>query len=123
MGARRSGFGRAQRWARAHRHGHHGVRRALCARAPVEAEGDRGSGRRRMKRITLRRPDDWHLHRRDGEALRAVLRFSAARFGRAIVMPNLKPPVTTTDLALAYRERILDMLPDESGFVPLMTLF
>jgi dihydroorotase len=76
-----------------------------------------------MMRITLRRPDDWHLHLRDGEALRAVLRFSAARFGRAIVMPNLRPPVTTTDLALAYRERILDMLPDESGFVPLMTLF
>ncbi len=64
-----------------------------------------------MTEITLRRPDDWHLHLRDGDALRAVLPFTAAQFARAIVMPNLKPPVTTTELALAYRQRILEALP------------
>ena len=61
--------------------------------------------------LRLRRPDDWHLHLRDGTALRAVLPFTAARFARAIVMPNLNPPVTTTAMALAYRERILAALP------------
>ena len=57
--------------------------------------------------LTIRRPDDWHLHLRDAAALAAVLPFSAARFARAIVMPNLAPPVTTTAQALAYRQRIL----------------
>jgi dihydroorotase len=76
-----------------------------------------------MTVLTLRRPDDWHLHLRDGAALAAVLPFTAARFGRAIVMPNLTPPVTTTQLALAYRERILAALPAGSGFQPLMTLY
>jgi dihydroorotase len=76
-----------------------------------------------MTTLTLRRPDDWHLHLRDGAALAAVLPFTAARFGRAIVMPNLKPPVTTTAMALAYRERILAVLPKGSGFQPLMTLY
>ncbi len=56
-------------------------------------------------------PDDWHLHLRDGAALRAVLPFTAAQFARAIVMPNLKPPVTTTEQALAYRQRIMDAPP------------
>jgi dihydroorotase len=74
-------------------------------------------------KLTLRRPDDWHLHLRDGHALRAVLPFTAARFGRAIVMPNLKPPVTTTELALAYRQRILAALPVGVAFEPLMTLY
>jgi dihydroorotase len=74
-------------------------------------------------KLTLRRPDDWHLHLRDGDALRAVLPFTAARFGRAIVMPNLKPPVVTTELALAYRERILAALPAGATFEPLMTLY
>jgi dihydroorotase len=74
-------------------------------------------------RLTLRRPDDWHLHLRDGATLRAVLPFSAARFGRALVMPNLKPPVTATAQALAYRERILAALPAGSAFTPLMTLY
>ena len=60
-----------------------------------------------MTSLTLRRPDDWHLHLRDGDELRAVLPYTAARFARAIVMPNLKPPVTTTAQALAYRGRIL----------------
>ena len=61
--------------------------------------------------LSLTRPDDWHLHLRDGDALRAVLPHTARQFARAIVMPNLKPPVTTTALALDYRRRILDALP------------
>ena len=76
--------------------------------------------------LTLTRPDDWHLHLRDGAALAAVLPFSARAFGRAIVMPNLRPPVATTAQALAYRERILAALPRAgagSGFTPLMTLY
>ena len=76
-----------------------------------------------MTSITITRPDDWHLHLRDGAAMRDVLPHTAARFGRAIVMPNLKPPVTTTALALAYRERIVAALPAGSGFEPLMTLY
>ena len=73
--------------------------------------------------ITLTRPDDWHLHLRDGDYLRAVLPDTAQRFARAIVMPNLKPPVTTVALALAYRRRILDALPVGAKFEPLMTLY
>jgi dihydroorotase len=76
-----------------------------------------------LNRITLCRPDDWHLHLRDGAALAAVLPFSAARFARAIVMPNLAPPVTTITAALAYRERILAALPAGARFEPLMTLY
>jgi dihydroorotase len=73
--------------------------------------------------LTIRRPDDWHLHLRDGDALRAVVPLTAAQFARAIVMPNLKPPVTTTAQALAYRQRIIDALPPGSEFEPLMTLY
>ncbi len=73
--------------------------------------------------LTLRRPDDWHLHLRDGEELRAVVGFTAQRFARAIVMPNLKSPVVTVDQARSYRQRILDALPAGSGFQPLMTLY
>jgi dihydroorotase len=73
--------------------------------------------------LTIRRPDDWHLHLRDGEALRAVLPHTAAQFARAIVMPNLKPPVTTTGQALAYKRRIIEALPSGSRFEPLMTLY
>jgi dihydroorotase len=73
--------------------------------------------------LTLSRPDDWHLHLRDGEALRAVLPDTARQFARAIVMPNLKPPVTTTAHAAAYRERILAARPEGSDFQPLMTLY
>jgi dihydroorotase len=76
-----------------------------------------------MKSLTLRRPDDWHLHLRDGAALQAVVAHTAARFGRAIVMPNLKPPITTTALAAAYRQRILAALPQDTPFEPLMTLY
>ena len=73
--------------------------------------------------LTLTRPDDWHLHLRDGVALAAVLPDTARQFARAIVMPNLKPPVTTTALAGAYRERILAARPAGSDFEPLMTLY
>jgi dihydroorotase len=73
--------------------------------------------------LTIRRPDDWHLHLRDGNALRAVVPHTAAQFARAIVMPNLKPPVTTTAQALAYKQRIIEALPPGSKFEPLMTLY
>jgi len=76
-----------------------------------------------MTELSLRRPDDWHLHVRDGATLRSVIGFTAARFGRAIIMPNLKPPVTTTELAQAYRQRIREALPAGSAFEPLMTLY
>jgi len=76
-----------------------------------------------MTRVTLIRPDDWHLHLRDGDHMRAVLPDTARRFARAIVMPNLKSPVTTTNMALGYRERILSALPDGMKFQPLMTLY
>ncbi|PKO45905.1 MAG: dihydroorotase [Betaproteobacteria bacterium HGW-Betaproteobacteria-22] len=73
--------------------------------------------------ITITRPDDWHLHLRDGAALKAVLPDTAKQFARAIVMPNLRPPVTTTNLAQAYRARILEALPAGMQFEPLMTLY
>jgi len=73
--------------------------------------------------LTLTRPDDWHLHVRDGAALNSVIPHTAAQFARAIIMPNLKPPVTTTAQALAYRERILAATPKGSAFTPLMTLY
>lgn len=73
--------------------------------------------------LTLRRPDDWHLHLRDGAALAAVLPHTARQFARAIVMPNLKPPVTTTEAARGYRDRILAARPAGSDFQPLMTLY
>jgi dihydroorotase len=76
-----------------------------------------------MTELALPRPDDFHLHLRDGAALRAVLPFTAARFARAIVMPNLTPPLTTTALSLAYRERIRAALPVGARFEPLMTLY
>lgn len=73
--------------------------------------------------FTILRPDDWHLHLRDGAALKAVLPDTARQFARAIVMPNLRPPVTTTQLAAAYRQRILEALPNGAKFEPLMTLY
>jgi dihydroorotase len=73
--------------------------------------------------ITLTQPDDWHLHVRDGEALQAVVPHTAAQFGRAIIMPNLRPPVTTTAAAMAYRERIRAAVPEGLRFEPLMTLY
>jgi dihydroorotase len=77
----------------------------------------------RLQSITITRPDDWHLHLRDGAALASVLPHSARQFGRAIVMPNLKPPITTTAQAAAYRERIMAALPQGMRFEPLMTLY
>ena len=76
-----------------------------------------------MDRITLNRPDDWHLHLRDGDALGSVLADTARRFARAIVMPNLKPPVTTLTAARHYRDRIMAAVPSGSDFEPLMTLY
>ena len=73
--------------------------------------------------LTLTRPDDWHLHLRDGVALQTVVPHTAAQFGRAIVMPNLRPPVTTAEQALAYKERILAAVPAGLDFEPLMTLY
>lgn len=73
--------------------------------------------------ITIPRPDDWHIHLRDGEALATTVPHAAAQFGRAIVMPNLRPPVTTAQQAAAYRERIMAALPPGSAFQPLMTLY
>ncbi len=76
-----------------------------------------------MQTLTITRPDDWHLHLRDGAALNAVLPDTARRFARAIVMPNLKPPITTVAQAAAYRERILAAVPPGPTFTPLMTLY
>jgi dihydroorotase len=73
--------------------------------------------------LQIRRPDDWHLHVRDGAMLRAVVPRSSAHFGRAIIMPNLVPPVVTTALAQAYRQRILAAVPAGDDFQPLMTLY
>lgn len=76
-----------------------------------------------MNKITLTRPDDWHLHLRDGDALKVVLPDTARRFARAIVMPNLRPPITNVQLATEYRQRILSALPNGAKFEPLMTLY
>jgi dihydroorotase len=73
--------------------------------------------------ITITRPDDWHLHVRDGAALSTVVPHTAAQFGRAIIMPNLKPPVTTAEQALAYKARIQAAVPQGMRFEPLMTLY
>ena len=81
----------------------------------------------RPTRLTIRRPDDWHVHFRDGDMLRAVAPATAAHFGRALVMPNLVPPVVTAADARAYRERILAAVPDaalrDGAFEPRMTLY
>jgi len=76
-----------------------------------------------QQQITITRPDDWHVHLRDGDALGTVVPHTAAQFGRAIVMPNLKPPVTTAAQAMAYRERIRAAVPPGMQFQPLMTLY
>ena len=75
------------------------------------------------QRLTIRRPDDWHVHLRDGAMLRAVLPYTTRQFARAIVMPNLSPPVTSAAAASAYRERILGFIPDSARFTPLMTCY
>ena len=76
-----------------------------------------------LQTLTLTRPDDWHLHVRDGDALNTVVPHTAAQFGRAIIMPNLRPPVTTTEAALAYKARIQAAVPAGVAFEPLMTLY
>ncbi|MBT3066826.1 dihydroorotase [Rhodoferax sp. U11-2br] len=76
-----------------------------------------------IQTLTLTRPDDWHLHVRDGDALATVVPHTAAQFGRAIIMPNLRPPVTTTEAALAYKARIQAAVPPGVAFEPLMTLY
>jgi dihydroorotase len=76
-----------------------------------------------MQRLSICRPDDWHVHLRDGPGLRSVAKFTAERFGRAIVMPNLKPPIVSVAQAAAYRGRILEALPAGRRFEPLMTLY
>ncbi|HEY2782992.1 MAG TPA: dihydroorotase [Steroidobacteraceae bacterium] len=76
-----------------------------------------------MNTLRIQRPDDWHVHLRDGAALQSVAHFTAERFGRAIIMPNLKPAITTTELARAYRQRILEAVPAASRFEPLLTLY
>src|ERR1700751_2002935 len=78
---------------------------------------------RRGEAITIRRPDDFHVHLRDGAMLEAVLPFTAAQFARGVIMPNLVPPVTRVAEAIAYRERILAARPDGSDFRPLMTCY
>ncbi|XP_058095412.1 dihydroorotase, mitochondrial isoform X2 [Magnolia sinica] len=89
-----------------------------------KAEGPRPIKTKGVKMdLSLTRPDDWHLHLRDGDLLGAVVSHSAHHFGRAIIMPNLKPPVMTTAAAVAYRESILKALPENSDFTPLMTLY
>ena len=75
------------------------------------------------EKLTLARPDDWHVHFRDGDLLKSVVGATARQFGRAIVMPNLRPPVTTVEQARGYRDRILAVLPAGSSFEPLMTLY
>ena len=76
-----------------------------------------------MQELVIRRPDDWHLHLRDAEMLKATAPYSTAHFARAIIMPNLVPPVADTEMAAAYRERILQAIPEGHSFTPLMTLY
>lgn len=76
-----------------------------------------------MKTLTITRPDDWHLHLRDGDAMQSIVNDSARRFGRAIIMPNLQPPVTTIAMAVEYHQRILRSVQANSRFQPLMTLY
>jgi dihydroorotase len=76
-----------------------------------------------LDRITIRRPDDWHVHLRDGDMLASVARYTAAQFARAIIMPNLSPPITTAAAAEAYRARIISALPPGTDFTPLMTCY
>lgn len=86
---------------------------------PTESSGSSG----KIDQLTITRPDDWHVHLRDGLIMQAVLQHTASQFARAIVMPNLKDPVTTTAHAIAYRSRIVSSLPSGSTFTPLMTLY
>src|SRR6202030_3496385 len=123
VGARGPLVRHPHRRARPRGHRRHRLRGAFRAAALAAPEGVCGAAGTRVTSLLIRRPDDWHLHLRDETALRAVLPFTATRFARAIVMPTLTPAVTTTELALAYRRRILAALPPGVGFEPLMTLY
>ena len=76
-----------------------------------------------MKQLTITKPDDWHLHLRDGLEMRSVVGMTAKQMGRAIIMPNLSPPIKTSEQALLYREEIIQALPNDTSFSPLMTLY
>src|SRR3984893_1846948 len=107
VGTRGSVLRHAQWRTRARGYRRHRLRCALRARAHPRTESAGHAGAAGMSTLVMRRPDDWHLHLRDGAALHAVLPFTAARFARAMVMPNLTRPLTTTEAALAYRRRVL----------------
>src|SRR6202035_3246958 len=105
-----------------HHHGDHRVWRALHP-GPAARRLVRYPQGTQVNRLRILRPDDWHVHLRDGAALEAVVGFTAQRFGRAIVMPNLKTPIATADMARAYSQRILSPLPAGSRSEPLLTLY
>jgi len=94
----------------------------MCTRTPVDMRPSKTKDGEVIDSIDIVRPDDWHLHLRDGDRLKSLMSMPM-HCRRAIVMPNLKPPVTTTEMALAYRKRILDAHPDPSKFEPLMTIY
>ena len=75
------------------------------------------------KTITIRKPDDWHLHLREGLVLKNIIHFTSKYFGRAIVMPNTKSPITTINRAISYKKSIVEALPESSKFEPLMTIY
>ncbi len=107
----------------AHNHGEAGLARCH-ADGTIQAMTDHANPTQAAPQtLTITRPDDWHLHLRDGAAMAAVVGHTARQFGRAIVMPNLRPPITSAAAALAYRSRILAALPEGSDFNPLMTLY
>ncbi|KAI8463663.1 MAG: dihydroorotase, homodimeric type [Monoraphidium minutum] len=99
--------------------------RALAPRAAAapRPRGARAASSAAPQSLTITAPDDWHLHVRDGDSMRSVVPHTAAHFRRAIIMPNTVPPVTTPDMALKYKARIMDALPEGSPFTPLMTLY
>ncbi|GAQ86152.1 Dihydroorotase [Klebsormidium nitens] len=99
--------------------------RSLTVRASVAAPERRQESvsKQSPESLTITQPDDWHLHLRDGPAMQSCVQHSAAQFGRAIIMPNLKPPVVSTEDAIQYRQRILSALPKDTPFQPLMTLY
>ena len=111
----------------AHNQTHHQAGRGLAshhADGTIQAMTDQANPTQSTPQwLTISRPDDWHLHLRDGAAMAAVVGHTARQFGRAIVMPNLRPPITSAAAALAYRSRILAALPEDSDFNPLMTLY
>src|SRR6185369_6339024 len=118
LDSHRPGRQQSQRRSRSRPDRYHRLWRAIHGRVTAERRTIRG-----MTRLRILRPDDWHLHVRDGAQLASVLPFTARQFARAIIMPNLKPPVTTVAMAAAYRDRVLAALPAGALFEPLMTLY